>query len=572
MKRVENLLFLSFISMNSLKIKTESTFAKVMKAIIISLVVLIVAFTFISKKANLDIDEFYTYGLANNTFQLDIENYKEYTGEELLLNYAAAHEGHLFDAKNVFFNQKMDTHPPLYFLLVNFISSMNKNKFSMWYGLSINLIFLIVLFWLTRYLLCKIIKNETMSSILTLIALTLYGFINNYAFTRMYVMLSAMSLLFVSLVLNYTDAICYQNFSENASAERNTAVSTNKVLNFKFLILFYIICVIGVLTHYHFMLVAGFFSVFLAVNLIKKKDYCMLIATFVSGVISILTAVLIFPAMISHIFGGGNSAHSLNSFAKVSTFAENLSVLISGIYKEFFGTGIIAYIILIVVGIFILFASKKLAKKSIKEVVFDNYLYFTFLLFVVIYYFIICCTVRLSFTRYLYNIYPLIFIVIISPIYLLFAKNNKYLAFIPIVLMCILSITSKYKHSPTQLNVEDAQFIDYLDNFKDTKMILLYRTVDEKFNKNSTNTSIWKLPTPLYLFKNMKNMTFVDISNEEAIASFSNKTIEGYDDILLVIYTFEDDDKYIKYIMEKNNVTNCSKLYFTTYFHVYRLN
>lgn len=557
-------------------LENRISIVNVIKYLFLSAIVILIATFFISKKANLDIDEFYTYGLSNNSFQLNIENFKEYSGEELLLEYTAAKEGHLFDVENVIFNQKMDTHPPLYFLFVNFICSINKNKFSMWYGLGINIFFLIILFWSTRYLLCKLIKDELSASVLTLLSFTLYGFINNYSFTRMYMMLSAMSLLFVTLVINYIYNEKVGN-SENPYANKKTTDNIkltgdkNNRFDLKFLILFFIICVLGILTQYHFMIVAGFFSVVLAINLINNKNFKMLFATFVSGILSILTSILIFPPMIGHIFGGSNSAHSLNSYASADPFAVKVSKLFIGVYKAFFGPGIIAYVILIILGLIILITSKKFNKKSIKEFLGDNCLYFTLLLFSIIYFVIICYTVRLSFHRYLYNIYPFIFILFISPIYIIFSRISKYLVFIPIVLMCILGITTTYKNSPTSLNTEDALFSEYLRSNRDTKMILLYRTVDKSLNRNTANTSLWKLPTPLYLFKDMKNMTFVDISNEDVIANFSNKTIEGYNDIFLVIYTSEDDQKFINYIMKKNNVSTASRVYFTTYYHVYRL-
>ena len=548
---------------NVLNVNNRIDALNIIKCILLSVVVILIATFFISKKANLDIDEFYTYGLSNNTFQLNIENFKEYSGEELLLDYTAAKDGHLFDVDNVFFNQKMDTHPPLYFLLVNFTSSINKNKFSMWYGLSINIFFLIILFWTTRHLLYRLIKDKISATILTLIALTLYGFINNYSFTRMYVMLSAMSLLFVSLTINYIEQI------HEVDCEKINNIKD--IFDFKFLISFYLICVLGILTQYHFILVAGFFSIILAIHMIKEKKFTMLFATFVSGIFSILTSIIIFPPMISHIFGGANSTHSLSSFSSADPFVEKVSKLFIGLYKAFFGPGIIVYLVLIIIGIIILIASKKLVKKSIKSFIFDNHLYFLILLFMIVYFTLICCTVKLSFHRYLYNIYPFIFILIISPVYIIFNKINKYFLFVPIVLMLILSIATTYKNSPTSLNTEDALFSEYLRNNKDTKVILLYRTVDKSLNRNSVNTSLWKLPTPLYVFKDMESMTFVDISNEDALANFSNKTIEGYNDLFLVIYTSEDDQKFINYIMKKNNVSTANRIYFTTYYHVYRL-
>ena len=78
-------------------------------AILLSIVVLFIGIFIMSKKQDLDFDEVGTFGLANNTYQLNVEDYKTYTGNELLLNYAAVKEGKQFDISNVFFNQKKVT-------------------------------------------------------------------------------------------------------------------------------------------------------------------------------------------------------------------------------------------------------------------------------------------------------------------------------------------------------------------------------------------------------------------------------------------------------------------------------
>ena len=153
----------------------------------------------------------------------------------------------------------------------------------------------------------------------------------------------------------------------------------------------------------------------------------------------------------------------------------------------------------------------------------------------------------------------------------MFFKLNKYFIFMAIVLALLLGLTTNYGISPTSLNIEDSIFENYLHTNRDTKMILLYRTVDKELKRNSGNTSLWKMPSSIYIFKDMKNMTFVDISNDAALTSFSNDTIEGYNDIFLVIYTFENDDYLIRNVMAKNNVSRCEKVYFTTYYHMYHL-
>ena len=72
------------------------------------------------------------------------------------------------------------------------------------------------------------------------------------------------------------------------------------------------------------------------------------------------------------------------------------------------------------------------------------------------------------------------------------------------------------------------------------------KNVDKNGNVNTMGTtSKWKLPRPLYSFKDMENMTFVDISYDEKLKKSTSESICGYDDLFLVIYTTEDDNKYI---------------------------
>ena len=71
-------------------------------ALILSVLVVFIGIFIMSKKQDLDFDEVGSFGLANNTYQLDIEDYKIYTGEELLLKYAAVKSGEEFNVKCFF--------------------------------------------------------------------------------------------------------------------------------------------------------------------------------------------------------------------------------------------------------------------------------------------------------------------------------------------------------------------------------------------------------------------------------------------------------------------------------------
>ena len=258
-----------------IKRKKDNNLLKTVKPILLCIVVIIIGLFFMSKKEDLDFDEVGTFGLANNTFQLDIEDFKEYKGEELLLKYASVKDGEEFNISNVFFNQEMDTHPPLYYLVLNFLCSIRKGTFSMWYGLIINLLYMVVLFFELKYLFNLVIKDEKTSIVLSLLSFFTYGFINEIVFIRMYVQLSILSMGFAILVINKINSIIdnkkadlTNNIDNNNDKTIKKSYSEN---DFKFLIKFFVICVLGILTQYHFVIVAFYFSLVLAIFLIHRK-------------------------------------------------------------------------------------------------------------------------------------------------------------------------------------------------------------------------------------------------------------------------------------------------------------
>ena len=55
-------------------------------------------------------------------------------------NYLTVDAEHRFDYGSVFYNQEMDTHPPLFYLILHTICSLFPGTFSKWYGLLPNLV------------------------------------------------------------------------------------------------------------------------------------------------------------------------------------------------------------------------------------------------------------------------------------------------------------------------------------------------------------------------------------------------------------------------------------------------
>ena len=525
-----------------------------LKIIFLSLIVLLMGCIFISQKKDLFIDELFTYGLANNSFQLKIDDYKQYTGEEVLLNYASVKPNERFNIGNIYFNQTMDTHPPLYYMLVNFISSLNPGKFSIWYGLIINVLLAIVLFWEIKYLIDKITHNETISILITLSAFMNYGFINEIVFTRMYVMLSCVSMAFAILIINKI---------ENGSEE-------NDKLDIKYLLSFFTICLLGILTQYHFMILAGIFSLVLAVHCIKNKRIKLLITSAIAGILSILASYLIFPAILDHMFGSSTSIHSLTRDIGSSTASERGVQFLLSIYQSFFGVAFIPYLIILIILVILLIKYYKKNAIALPKVISENKILFISIFTSIAYYLLVTVSTNFVFSRYMYNIYPFILISIIAPIFLILKRIKPGTAFLSIIIMFALSLTSILTSAPSFLYPNNAPVDRYLYANKDTKTILIYyenfRTDEESRSVNNT----WKLPVNLYLFRNMDNMIYANAADSDFENKISNIIAED-DDLFVVLFTNMDDDKIINQLMSNSNTSSYQKILMTGYMHMYRL-
>ena len=95
-----------------------------------------------ARKDGFDIDEFFTYGLANSYHQpfLNAETGRWISGRAFS-DYLTA-SGHAHEYLNVYENQIADVHPPLYYLFVHAVCSVFRNPpFTKWTGIGLNLFF-----------------------------------------------------------------------------------------------------------------------------------------------------------------------------------------------------------------------------------------------------------------------------------------------------------------------------------------------------------------------------------------------------------------------------------------------
>ena len=93
-------------------------------------------------KDGFDIDEFFTYGLANSYQQPFLSTQTgSWISGKAFSDYLTA-KGHAHEYLNVYENQIADVHPPLYYLFMHAVCSAFQNPpFTKWTGIGLNLFF-----------------------------------------------------------------------------------------------------------------------------------------------------------------------------------------------------------------------------------------------------------------------------------------------------------------------------------------------------------------------------------------------------------------------------------------------
>ena len=157
-------------------------------------------------KSGMFIDEIYTYGLANSHYMPFIGHGEhDRIGEQIITredfyDYLAVTEGEQgFDAGSVYYNQVQDVHPPLYYWMLNFVSTLARGQFSKWIGLIPDLMIYLGAVALVYALGMELYGKPTVAAATA----ALYGLsqvgLSTMLMIRMYVLVTALTVLLALL-------------------------------------------------------------------------------------------------------------------------------------------------------------------------------------------------------------------------------------------------------------------------------------------------------------------------------------------------------------------------------------
>lgn len=245
-------------------------------------------------------DPVFTFTLANSPYSYNYVDSKidRFPGENGWFDSGILREQYMvesydrFNYSGVYWHQRLDNHPLLYYSLVHSICSFFPGTYSILYALIINFISLILIDFLLirisdflfeeRCCACAVIASST--SIVSLQEMIRYA--------RMYMLLALVCLWFLW--------ICFKILDQKKGSGSTSSGKGNKE-NRRVYAELGICFLIGSQTHYYFFVFAGILALLCLVLLIWEKSFGKIIWSFLSIAMGGCVSLILFPWVIWHI-------------------------------------------------------------------------------------------------------------------------------------------------------------------------------------------------------------------------------------------------------------------------------
>ena len=371
-----------------------------------------IAILWCSLKTSFQVDESLSFALSNHPEGWVSYNPYGWFEKSFFANYGVTDSP--FNYGRVYNNQYWDVHPPLYYYLLHTICSLFPYRFSIWFGLIINIVSYVMILIFIDMITNKLSNNRNLSILVTV----MYG-LNKYVldcviFIRMYMLSSLFVLMFVYFALNIID--------ENKDRK-------SRAINYLGLF-FTTIC--GGLTHYHFYIFIGITSLFIALYLIINKRFKTLMLSFFIVISSLLINLfVIFPGTFKHF----ESDHAETAFS----FLDNLDNLKIGDFINKTG-GLLLFIFgIVILLVSILYVLKnKINESAINAIILLSSYYLSFVA--------ISILTEIISNRYFIPIFSLYYIGVIILTYILFEnfKHRNIIMFLIVSMVLVQTFSVKH--------------------------------------------------------------------------------------------------------------------------------
>lgn len=432
--------------------------------------------------------------------------------KEDALTYLTIGKGDVLNYFSVYYNQARDVHPPLFYFLVHFVSTIFYGQFSKYIIFTINLVFFVGTLWIIKKIMEKLDIKKMAIPTMILYGASM-GCISTVMFQRMYMMLTFFSVLYLYLTIKFVQ--------EDFKIE--------KKYPWIFTILF------GFLTQYYFCIYIVFVFLLVSAYLLTKKEYQKLGCYFLVHVIAAVIGILFYPASIYHIFFSYRGLGDGREVAK--PIIQSCIYYFSQIYK-LFSMKHLLFLILVLYFILILKNKAKIDREKI---------FYCSLIFLpsVMYLFTIAKIAPFlgeDYTsRYIMLLFP---IIAVGVAYLFSFATKKQGIFFTISLL--LSVNGLYYNEPVYLYKDYQKAMDIATIYKDDYFVYVY---DNSFTHLSSLPEFATYKASLIINEN--NYDFSLLENDELINS---------NEFILCIKNWLNVEDILNKVLEESHYTKYEKL------------
>ncbi|MCD7750703.1 MAG: glycosyltransferase family 39 protein [Lachnospiraceae bacterium] len=200
-------------------------------------------------------------------------------------DYIAVSESNTFNYASVYYNQRGDVHPPLFYILLHTVCSVFQGQFSIWYALGLNIVLLI----LTLILLYRMVSRYLGGEKIALLTIAVYGLSCGFMTTALFLRMYALLTFFVTACLYVHLRIADQQDEVRGKYNRFLLMIT--VLG-------------GFLTHYYFVIYAILIAVVTVCRMAWRRRFKQMLQYVLTLVVSAGIGLLVWPFAIKHVLSG----------------------------------------------------------------------------------------------------------------------------------------------------------------------------------------------------------------------------------------------------------------------------
>lgn len=504
--------------------------------IIMSLCFLIISGIILNGKLNLTEDEVFSYGSANHQGYplMQIEDGVTYEkGFTPFEDYIYVQSDSRFQYRNVWKNQSIDIHPPVYYVILHTICSIFPGTFSMWYAGVINMIFAVAIIWILYAILKEFEVDKNAAFVICAAYVLTAGIYQACTFFRMYIV----AMFFCTL-------LCWLHIRWY----RHQYIG-------KECLMIYAISVAGVLTHYFVIVFVVVEAILFGIILLAEKKYRTIIKYAAAMCAAAVSSLVLYPAMLEHIFGRYRGKEAVQNAKNIEDAWERYRAFGLSLSRDVWGG--CAWLIAAAAVVAIVM--------HLRKRMFDDRRIKMWLILCVpagIYFFVISKIASYISNRYMFPVYAILFLtgylLLWNVVRMLRLSSWKRYALFGILAAMIL--WNGFRVCQWRFSYQDAlskQALNVAEQCKDRACLYIYRKED-----------VWAVQSSYFEIRQYRNVTFFEEQNlDELAAKRNHEEEEG-----MVVYVEKrcDEDSALIAIREAYpEYSNIQKVAESTYTNTY---